>query len=325
VAATIEGRIFCCHGGLSPELGNLDSINQLARPTDVPTHGLLCDLLWSDPDKDTKLWDDSDRGVSFTFGEEVVTHFLQQHDFDLICRAHQVVEDGYEFFARRQLVTIFSAPNYCGEFDNAGAMLSVNEQLMCHFHVIKPIEKQIICSYNARAVENNTVSQESESDDSGDSDDSLQEQKQKSRKANYTLQEHQNLQKEKKQEEEQNGTHKKPTNNQQQEKHSEKQDFHQHTETQGHEQLQKEEMKLLNKDQQGHEPKQRPNQKQGSWGKRKYLKEQKQKQEQFTDQPIRPYEMTQTSIKQPTGDIKSSRMQKHKEEDDENKSSCVIS
>jgi serine/threonine-protein phosphatase PP1 catalytic subunit len=48
-----------------------------------------------------------------------------------------VVEDGYEFFARRQLVTIFSAPNYCGEFDNAGAMLSVNEQLMCHFHVIK--------------------------------------------------------------------------------------------------------------------------------------------------------------------------------------------
>lgn len=46
--------------------------------------------------------------------------FLQKHDFDLICRAHQVVEDGYEFFAKRQLVTLFSAPNYCGEFDNAG-------------------------------------------------------------------------------------------------------------------------------------------------------------------------------------------------------------
>jgi serine/threonine-protein phosphatase PP1 catalytic subunit len=48
-----------------------------------------------------------------------------------------VVEDGYEFFAKRQLVTIFSAPNYCGEFDNAGAMLSVNEELMCYFHVIE--------------------------------------------------------------------------------------------------------------------------------------------------------------------------------------------
>ena len=53
------------------------------------------------------------------------------------CVCLQVVEDGYEFFAKRQLVTIFSAPNYCGEFDNAGAMMSVNEQLMCHFHVIK--------------------------------------------------------------------------------------------------------------------------------------------------------------------------------------------
>jgi hypothetical protein len=47
----------------------------------------------------------------------------------------QVVEDGYEFFAKRQLVTVFSAPNYCGEFDNAGAMMSVDEELMCSFQV----------------------------------------------------------------------------------------------------------------------------------------------------------------------------------------------
>jgi len=52
---------------------------------------------------------------------------------DLICRAHQVVEDGYEFFSKRQLVTLFSAPNYCGEFDNAGAMMSVDESLLCSF------------------------------------------------------------------------------------------------------------------------------------------------------------------------------------------------
>lgn len=49
--------------------------------------------------------------------------------------APQVVEDGYEFFAKRQLVTLFSAPNYCGEFDNAGAMMSVDETLMCSFQV----------------------------------------------------------------------------------------------------------------------------------------------------------------------------------------------
>jgi hypothetical protein len=51
-----------------------------------------------------------------------------------------VVEDGYEFFAERRLVTIFSAPNYCGEFDNAGALLSIDESLMCSFQILKPKE-----------------------------------------------------------------------------------------------------------------------------------------------------------------------------------------
>ena len=53
----------------------------------------------------------------------------------LVFLVSQVVEDGYEFFAKRQLVTLFSAPNYCGEFDNAGAMMSVDETLMCSFQV----------------------------------------------------------------------------------------------------------------------------------------------------------------------------------------------
>ena len=52
------------------------------------------------------------------------------------------MEDGYEFFAKRQLVTLFSAPNYCGEFDNAGAMMSVDETLMCSFQILKPADKK---------------------------------------------------------------------------------------------------------------------------------------------------------------------------------------
>ena len=62
--------------------------------------------------------------------------------YNKIFRAHQVVEDGYEFFAKRQLVTLFSAPNYCGEFDNAGAMMSVDETLMCSFQILKPADKK---------------------------------------------------------------------------------------------------------------------------------------------------------------------------------------
>lgn len=108
----------------------------------VSDTGLVCDLLWSDPDKDVVGWGENDRGVSFTFGSDIVTKFLNRHDMDLICRAHQVVEDGYEFFAKRQLVTLFSAPNYCGEFDNAGGMMSVDETLMCSFQILKPSEKK---------------------------------------------------------------------------------------------------------------------------------------------------------------------------------------
>ena len=103
---------------------------------------MLCDLLWSDPEKEIIGWAENDRGVSFTFGHDVVQSFLRKHDLDLVCRAHQVVEDGYEFFAKRQLVTIFSAPNYCGEFDNAAAMMIVDESLMCSFKVLKPVEKK---------------------------------------------------------------------------------------------------------------------------------------------------------------------------------------
>ncbi|XP_071849123.1 serine/threonine-protein phosphatase alpha-2 isoform [Apostichopus japonicus] len=142
ISAIIDEKIFCCHGGLSPDLVKMEQIRRIMRPTDVPDQGLLCDLLWSDPDKDTMGWGENDRGVSFTFGAEMVSKFLLKHDFDLICRAHQVVEDGYEFFAKRQLVTLFSAPNYCGEFDNAGAMMSVDETLMCSFQILKPAEKK---------------------------------------------------------------------------------------------------------------------------------------------------------------------------------------
>jgi len=138
--ALIDEKIICMHGGLSPEISDMEQIRRVTRPTDVPDTGLLCDLLWADPDKDIAGWAENDRGVSFIFGPDVVTSFLSKQDMDLVCRAHQVVEDGYEFFAKRQLITLFSAPNYCGEFDNAGAMMSIDDSLMCSFKVLKPVK-----------------------------------------------------------------------------------------------------------------------------------------------------------------------------------------
>jgi serine/threonine-protein phosphatase PP1 catalytic subunit len=140
VCGLVDEKIICMHGGLSPEITNMDQINRVVRPTDVPDSGIICDLLWADPDKEITGWDENDRGVSYIFGPDVVAKFLGNFDMDLVCRAHQVVEDGYEFFAKRQLITIFSAPNYCGEFDNAGAMMTIDDTLMCSFKVLKPVK-----------------------------------------------------------------------------------------------------------------------------------------------------------------------------------------
>lgn len=126
------------HGGISPELVKYRKILNLNRPTDVPSQGMLCDLLWADPVEQLKGWqENTERGISFLFGADVLAQFLKANDLDLICRSHQIVEEGYQFFGKRQLVTIFSAPNYCGIFQNWGAVLNVDEELICSFHVIK--------------------------------------------------------------------------------------------------------------------------------------------------------------------------------------------
>lgn len=143
IAATINDKIFCVHGGLSPDLQDLEQIENLKRPTDVPDKGLLADLLWSDPDPKVKNftftnWPRNDRGVSYVFGRKHVDYFCQKFNFDLVVRGHMVVEDGYEFFNKRKLVTIFLAPNYCGEFNNFGALMNVDKSLCCSFELLKP-------------------------------------------------------------------------------------------------------------------------------------------------------------------------------------------
>ncbi len=147
IAAIIEEKIFCCHSGISPDLQSMEQIRRIMRPTDVPDQGLLCDVLWAQPDKETMGWgenhdEETDEDISFTFGEAVVAKFLHKHDLDLIVRGHNIVEDGYEFFAKRQLVTLFSAPNYKGEYDNAAAIMSVDETLLASFQILKPADKK---------------------------------------------------------------------------------------------------------------------------------------------------------------------------------------
>lgn len=107
-------------------------------------------MLWADPATGpaafipgvaTKGWGPNDRGTSFVFSEKVVDAFIKKHNLDLIVRGHQVMEEGYEFFCNKKFVTIFSAPNYCNEFDNDGAMLKISENLCCWFYKHTPAER----------------------------------------------------------------------------------------------------------------------------------------------------------------------------------------
>merc|ERR1711937_1065727 len=114
------------YGGLSPEINTLDKLRRIERPTDVPDTGIIFDLLWADPDEGIVGWQEGDRyDMAYSFGRDRVRAFLSKFGLSLVCRAKQIVEGGYDFFGDRCLVTIFSAPNYRCEFENAGGMMFV--------------------------------------------------------------------------------------------------------------------------------------------------------------------------------------------------------
>eukprot|EP00439_Symbiodinium_sp_Y106_P031516 s2682_g3.t2 len=163
ICALIRSRIFCVSSGLSPELRTLDQLSVITRPTEVPDHGLLCDLLWADPETGLRGWAEMDKGVSYIFGEDIVHEFMERNSLDLICRTSQVVEDGYEclalfsevgvrpgfelsmlagktkawmlgrYFADQKLVTLFSCADYVGEFDNTAAVMLVDAEMQHTF------------------------------------------------------------------------------------------------------------------------------------------------------------------------------------------------
>jgi len=108
----VESQVFCLHGGLSPTLDTLDHIRSLDRLQEVPHEGPMCDLLWSDPD-DRCGWGISPRGAGYTFGQDIAEQFNHANGLTLISRAHQLVMEGYNWSHEKNVVTIFSAPNYC--------------------------------------------------------------------------------------------------------------------------------------------------------------------------------------------------------------------
>jgi len=174
LAILVSGKILCVHGGI----GQIESIEEIAaieRPCDVvcdmgcemdATQKKVVDLLWSDPaEKDSdRGFQPNKRGVSCVFGSDIVRNFCSRNKIDLIVRGHQVVRDGFEYFAGGHLITLFSATNYCNVMDNAGAILCIDEKLRV---LPKLVEAQPL---------NNGVDEDSDDDDDDDEEsaDNLQ-------------------------------------------------------------------------------------------------------------------------------------------------------
>ena len=141
IAAIIEGKIFCVHGGLSPLISTVDQIRLINRKQEIPHEGAYCDLMWSDPDE-IEAWVISARGAGYVFGWKVVNEFNRINDLTLVCRAHQLVNEGYKYwFKDKNLVTVWSAPNYCYRCGNKASILKLGPKLEQNFELFDVNEK----------------------------------------------------------------------------------------------------------------------------------------------------------------------------------------
>lgn len=126
---------------MSPNLANLDEIRQLNRKQEVPHEGAMCDLLWSDPDE-REGWAPSLRGAGYVFGSDVSSRFNFSNNLQMICRAHQLVLQGYSWAHDKNVCTIFSAPNYCYRCGNQAGIMEVDENLNQTFQQFDPAPRR---------------------------------------------------------------------------------------------------------------------------------------------------------------------------------------
>jgi serine/threonine-protein phosphatase 2B catalytic subunit len=146
LCALVNKQLFCVHGGLSPELVSLSDLNKINREREPPSHGIMCDLLWSDPahdfndesrpDPSTAFTANQTRGCSFYYSYSAVSAFLKQNDLLCMVRAHEAQDTGFRMYRNIEktgfpsVITLFSAPNYLDVYNNKAAVIVYERDTM---------------------------------------------------------------------------------------------------------------------------------------------------------------------------------------------------
>ncbi|KRZ49813.1 Serine/threonine-protein phosphatase PP-X -like protein 1 [Trichinella nativa] len=141
LAAVIDNRVLCVHGGLSPKIHTISEIHSINRFREIPLTGPFADLLWSDPEEEVGSFQlNSSRGAGVLFGRTAVETFLQENQLQLICRSHQLCLEGYKYLWDQKLLTIWSAPNYTYSCKNKAAVVRFIPDGTCAFSVFEAAE-----------------------------------------------------------------------------------------------------------------------------------------------------------------------------------------
>ena len=123
IAALINTKILCVHGGISPNM-SIKVLREVKRPlTSYEGSEMLTSLMWSDPESSFSMYHESDRGCGYKFGGRAVKAFLQENNLEKIYRAHQYQPKGIKIMFQNRLITVFSCSNYCNVLNNSLSFL----------------------------------------------------------------------------------------------------------------------------------------------------------------------------------------------------------
>ncbi|RUP19265.1 Metallo-dependent phosphatase-like protein, partial [Jimgerdemannia flammicorona] len=178
LAAIMNKQFLCIHGGLSPELNTLDDLRNVSlygvgtpinRFREPPTHGIMCDLLWSDPleefgqEKTNETFIHNHvRGCSFFFSYHAACQFLEKNNLLSIIRAHEAQDAGYRMYRKTKttgfpsVMTIFSAPNYLDVYNNKAAVLKYENNVMNirQFNCLALGTQVALSNFHSKPIEN---------------------------------------------------------------------------------------------------------------------------------------------------------------------------